>query len=213
VRVSTNHSDEGEKEQGEDQNDLSAGQPEFGFTISSALSWSIWIPAPLVVLRASSDLFGRLALPLSVLNTMGGVSTNHSDEGEKEQGEDQNDLSAGQPEFGFTIRPAPLVVLRASSDLFGRLALPLSVLNTSPWSQLKQSVPAFPMTYGDAEAEPSEPPVTTDSSWGSLAAQTIPTANLWSACFAVVGPEYISMVAAEAKRPRVYIKNAFKRED
>jgi hypothetical protein len=27
----------------------------------------------------------------------------HSDEGEKEQGEDQNDLSAGQPEFGFTI--------------------------------------------------------------------------------------------------------------
>ncbi|KOS43719.1 hypothetical protein ACN38_g5393 [Penicillium nordicum] len=34
--------------------------------------------------------------------------------------------------------------------------------------------------------------------------------SLWSACFAVVGPEYISMVAAEAKRPRVYIKNAFK---
>lgn len=33
---------------------------------------------------------------------------------------------------------------------------------------------------------------------------------LWSACFAVVGPEYISMVAAEAKRPRVYIKAAFK---
>lgn len=34
--------------------------------------------------------------------------------------------------------------------------------------------------------------------------------SLWSACFAVVGPEYISMVAAEAKRPRLYIKNAFK---
>lgn len=34
--------------------------------------------------------------------------------------------------------------------------------------------------------------------------------SLWSACFAVVGPEYISMVAAEAKRPRTYIKNAFK---
>jgi amino acid transporter len=33
---------------------------------------------------------------------------------------------------------------------------------------------------------------------------------LWSACFTVVGPEYISMVAAEAKRPRIYIKNAFK---
>lgn len=33
---------------------------------------------------------------------------------------------------------------------------------------------------------------------------------LWSASFCVVGPEYISMVAAEAKRPRIYIKNAFK---
>ena len=33
---------------------------------------------------------------------------------------------------------------------------------------------------------------------------------LWSAAFTVVGPEYISMVAAEAKRPRIYIKNAFK---
>jgi len=35
-------------------------------------------------------------------------------------------------------------------------------------------------------------------------------AALWSAAFTVVGPEYISMVAAEAKRPRIYIKNAFK---
>ena len=35
-------------------------------------------------------------------------------------------------------------------------------------------------------------------------------AALWSASFTVVGPEYISMVAAEAKRPRIYIKNAFK---
>lgn len=33
---------------------------------------------------------------------------------------------------------------------------------------------------------------------------------LWSAAFAVVGPEYIAMVAAEAKRPRIYIKAAFK---
>lgn len=33
---------------------------------------------------------------------------------------------------------------------------------------------------------------------------------MWSASFTVVGPEYISMVAAEAKRPRIYIKNAFK---
>ncbi|KAK5069259.1 hypothetical protein LTR64_008447 [Lithohypha guttulata] len=35
-------------------------------------------------------------------------------------------------------------------------------------------------------------------------------ACLWSASFTVVGPEYISMVAAEAKRPRLYIKAAFK---
>ncbi|KJZ79457.1 hypothetical protein HIM_00926 [Hirsutella minnesotensis 3608] len=33
---------------------------------------------------------------------------------------------------------------------------------------------------------------------------------LWNASFAIVGPEYISMVAAEAKRPRIYIKAAFK---
>ena len=35
-------------------------------------------------------------------------------------------------------------------------------------------------------------------------------ACLWSASFCIVGPEYISMVAAEAKRPRIYIKTAFK---
>ena len=35
-------------------------------------------------------------------------------------------------------------------------------------------------------------------------------AALFAASFCVVGPEYISMVAGEAKRPRVYIKNAFK---
>ena len=33
---------------------------------------------------------------------------------------------------------------------------------------------------------------------------------LWIAAFTVVGPEYISMVAAEARRPRTYIKLAFK---
>lgn len=38
---------------------------------------------------------------------------------------------------------------------------------------------------------------------GFLAAMT-------SAVFTVVGPEYISMVAAEAVRPRIYIKAAFK---
>lgn len=35
-------------------------------------------------------------------------------------------------------------------------------------------------------------------------------ACLWSASFCVVGPEYISMVSAEAKRPSIYIKSAFK---
>ena len=35
-------------------------------------------------------------------------------------------------------------------------------------------------------------------------------AALWSASFTVVGPEYMAMVAAEAKRPRIYIKAAFK---
>ncbi|CAG7969649.1 unnamed protein product [Penicillium salamii] len=33
---------------------------------------------------------------------------------------------------------------------------------------------------------------------------------LWIALFTVVGPEYISMAAAEAKHPRIYIKKAFK---
>ncbi|KAM6534349.1 hypothetical protein FALCPG4_007275 [Fusarium falciforme] len=35
-------------------------------------------------------------------------------------------------------------------------------------------------------------------------------AALWVASFIVVGPEYISMTAAEAKLPRTYIKNAYK---
>ncbi|KAH7322900.1 amino acid permease/ SLC12A domain-containing protein [Stachybotrys elegans] len=35
-------------------------------------------------------------------------------------------------------------------------------------------------------------------------------AALWSGAFAIVGPEYISMVAAEAQRPSIYIKTAFK---
>ncbi|KAI0814253.1 histidine permease [Xylaria sp. FL0064] len=34
--------------------------------------------------------------------------------------------------------------------------------------------------------------------------------SLFSACFTVVGPEYIAMVAGEAERPSVYIKNGFK---
>lgn len=35
-------------------------------------------------------------------------------------------------------------------------------------------------------------------------------AALWSASFCIVGPEYIAMVSAEARRPSVYIKSAFK---
>ncbi|CAN8104504.1 unnamed protein product [Discula destructiva] len=35
-------------------------------------------------------------------------------------------------------------------------------------------------------------------------------AALWSASFTVVGPEYIAMAAAEAKRPSTYVKTAFK---
>lgn len=35
-------------------------------------------------------------------------------------------------------------------------------------------------------------------------------ACLWSASFCIVGPEYISMAAAETQRPRTYIKTAFK---
>lgn len=34
-------------------------------------------------------------------------------------------------------------------------------------------------------------------------------ACLWSASFTIVGPEYISMVAGEAMRPRIFIKSAF----
>ncbi|GAD98130.1 hypothetical protein NECHADRAFT_90485 [Paecilomyces variotii No. 5] len=35
-------------------------------------------------------------------------------------------------------------------------------------------------------------------------------ACLWSAAFTIVGPEYISMVSAEAQRPSIFIKSAFK---
>ncbi|CAG8935543.1 unnamed protein product [Penicillium salamii] len=34
-------------------------------------------------------------------------------------------------------------------------------------------------------------------------------AALWTAAFTIVGPEYISMVAAEARRPSIYVKSAF----
>ncbi|OOO08057.1 amino acid permease-associated region [Aspergillus oryzae] len=35
-------------------------------------------------------------------------------------------------------------------------------------------------------------------------------AALWTASFTIMGPEFINLIAAEAKRPRVHIKNAFK---
>ncbi|KAI1324253.1 histidine permease [Xylariaceae sp. FL0255] len=34
--------------------------------------------------------------------------------------------------------------------------------------------------------------------------------SLFSACFTVVGPEYLAIVAGEAERPRIYLKNGFK---
>jgi amino acid transporter len=34
--------------------------------------------------------------------------------------------------------------------------------------------------------------------------------SLFSACFTVVGPEYLGMVAGEAERPRIYLKSGFK---
>ena len=33
---------------------------------------------------------------------------------------------------------------------------------------------------------------------------------LWAACWTIVGPEYLTMIAGEAQRPRVNMKNAFK---
>jgi yeast amino acid transporter len=48
------------------------------------------------------------------------------------------------------------------------------------------------------------------NSTGSLARFEGFLSCLWSAAFTVVGPEYIAMAAAETKRPRKYIKTAFK---
>ncbi|KAH6643500.1 amino acid permease-domain-containing protein [Boeremia exigua] len=48
------------------------------------------------------------------------------------------------------------------------------------------------------------------SSTGSLGRFEGFLSCLWSAAFTIVGPEYISIAAAETKRPRVYVKGAFK---
>jgi len=45
---------------------------------------------------------------------------------------------------------------------------------------------------------------------GSLGHFTGLLSSLWTAIFTIVGPEYISIVGAEAKHPRVYLKQAFK---
>ncbi|KAL2682301.1 hypothetical protein Neosp_006751 [[Neocosmospora] mangrovei] len=51
---------------------------------------------------------------------------------------------------------------------------------------------------------------TANGSSGNLARFEGFLTAVWSASFMVVGPEYISMVAAEAQRPTIYIKSAFK---
>lgn len=33
---------------------------------------------------------------------------------------------------------------------------------------------------------------------------------MWSAAFTIVGPEYLSIVSAEAQRPRIFLKTALK---
>ena len=53
-------------------------------------------------------------------------------------------------------------------------------------------------------------PNSAKTSTGSLAQFEGFLSALWSASFTVVGPEYIAMAAAEVKRPRKYVKTAFK---
>jgi amino acid transporter len=55
-----------------------------------------------------------------------------------------------------------------------------------------------------------EPGPMNDHGYGALGRFEGFLGSLWAASFCIVGPEYISMVSGEAKRPRVYIKNAFK---
>lgn len=52
-------------------------------------------------------------------------------------------------------------------------------------------------------------PIAEFHSTGSLGRFEAFLAALWSAGFTVVGPEYVAMIAAEAKHPRVYVKRAF----
>lgn len=64
--------------------------------------------------------------------------------------------------------------------------------------------------YGFRNWQVEGAPFAVTHSTGSLGRFEGFLACWWSAGFTVVGPEYISMVAAEAKRPRIYIKTAFK---
>ncbi|TKX19197.1 general amino acid permease-3 [Elsinoe australis] len=53
-------------------------------------------------------------------------------------------------------------------------------------------------------------PVAEYRSTGDLGRFEAFCAGLWSAAFTIVGPEYVAMISAEARYPRIYIKNAFK---
>lgn len=56
---------------------------------------------------AGAQIFHKRARVVPVAETVGimlRIPAHHRDEGEEEQREDQNDLSAGEPEFGFTVR-------------------------------------------------------------------------------------------------------------
>lgn len=54
-----------------------------------------------------TDVFAECATVLPVAETVRivlGISTHHGDEGEEEEGEDQDDLAAREPELGLTVR-------------------------------------------------------------------------------------------------------------
>ncbi|KAE8133613.1 amino acid permease/ SLC12A domain-containing protein [Aspergillus pseudotamarii] len=53
-------------------------------------------------------------------------------------------------------------------------------------------------------------PFATHRTAGSLGRFEGFLAAIWSAAFCIVGPEYIAMAAAESKRPRIFVKAAFK---
>ncbi|KAH7218086.1 amino acid permease/ SLC12A domain-containing protein [Fusarium oxysporum] len=65
--------------------------------------------------------------------------------------------------------------------------------------------------FGEAEFGSRSERLSSSSSYSSSpSSQWGSSAPLWIAAFTCVGPEYVSMIAGEAKSPRVYLKNAFK---